>query len=296
MTSLLQIRPFFDEATKTVTYLVWDAATLDGAVIDPVLDYDPASGRVSALSVERVLSAAKREGVRIVWTLETHIHADHLSGARLIKAATGAKIGAGKHIVDVQRTFRPVFNADDLEPDGRDFDALFFDGQLLPLGGLEIEVLYTPGHTAADVSFVIEDAVFVGDTVFMPDYGTARTDFPGGDAHRLYSSIRRLLDLPSSTRMFMCHDYKAPGRDSYAWSTTVAEERARNVHIHDGVTEAQFVALRQARDAELAAPALLLPSIQVNIRAGRLPPEQTNGARYLLSPVKAAADTLNAMV
>ncbi|MDE2487675.1 MAG: MBL fold metallo-hydrolase, partial [Alphaproteobacteria bacterium] len=217
MTPDLQIRGFFDEATKTVTYLVWDAAAREAAVIDPVLDFDFASGEVDTRSADRVLQAADEAGVRILWALETHAHADHLSGAPYIKARTGAKIGIGEHIRDVQKIFRPIFNATDLQPDGRDFDRLFVDGERIALGGLEIEVLHTPGHTPADVSYRIGDAVFVGDTLFMPDYGTARADFPGGDARALYRSIRRILALPPQTRLFMCHDYKAPGREAYAW-------------------------------------------------------------------------------
>ena len=299
MTTRLEIRPFFDEATKTVTYLVWDAGTRDGAVIDPVLDFDFASGVVDTRSAEQVLAAARAFGVKLLWALETHAHADHLSGAPFIKSRTGAKIGIGEHIRDVQKIFRPIFNATDLNPDGSDFDHLFKDGERFRLGDLEVEVLHTPGHTPADISYRIEDAVFVGDTLFMPDYGTARADFPGGDARQLYRSIRRLLNLPPETRLFMCHDYKAPGRDEYAWETTVAEQREKNVHIKEGVSEEDYVAMREARDATLSAPALLMPSIQVNIRAGRFPPAEANGVRYMMVPVKlkdaaAAPDVLGA--
>jgi len=280
------IRAFFDDPTKTVTYLVWDPATRRGVVIDPVLDFDPASGEVDTESVEEVLGAAASEGVRIEWVLETHVHADHLSGAPLIKARTGAKIGIGEHITEVQNIFRPLFNATDVKPDGGDFDSLFADGDIVRVGAMAIEVLYTPGHTPADLSYKIGGAVFVGDTLFMPDYGTARTDFPGGDAHKLYRSIRRLLTLPPDTRLFMCHDYKAPGRDEFAWETTVREQRNNNKHIRDGVTEDEFVAMRTQRDASLSAPRLLLPSIQVNIRAGRFPPATANGVHYMLVPVK----------
>jgi glyoxylase-like metal-dependent hydrolase (beta-lactamase superfamily II) len=280
------IRAFFDEPTNTVSYLVADPATRDAAIIDPVLDYDPKSGEVDTRSVAAILTAAAEAGLRIVWALETHAHADHLSGSPYVKAKTGAKIGIGEHIKDVQRIFRPIFDAADLKTDGSDFDHLFKDGERFAIGKLEAEVLYTPGHTPADISYKIADAVFVGDTLFMPDYGTARADFPGGDARRLYGSIHKLLSLRPATRLFMCHDYKAPGRDHYAWETTVREERENNVHVGGNKSEAEFVAMRTARDATLSAPTLLLPSIQVNIRAGRFPPAEANGVRYLRIPVK----------
>ncbi|MCW8309561.1 MBL fold metallo-hydrolase [Acidiphilium sp. PA] len=280
------IQAFFDEPTRTVSYLVGDPATRRAAVIDPVLDYDAGSGEVDTSSVEAIMDAAEVGGLTIERVLETHAHADHLSGAPLIKQRTGALIGIGEHIRDVQRIFRPVFNAADVKADGGDFDCLYRDRERFAIGGLEVEVLHVPGHTPADVAYKIGDAVFVGDSLFMPDYGTARADFPGGDAHFLYRSIHRLLALPPATRLFMCHDYKAPGRDHYAWESTVAAQRATNKHIRDGITEDAFVAMRDARDATLAAPALLLPSIQVNIRAGRFPPAESNGVRYLLIPVK----------
>jgi glyoxylase-like metal-dependent hydrolase (beta-lactamase superfamily II) len=280
------IRAFFDEPTNTVSYLVADPVTKKAAVIDPVLDYDHDAGTVDTRSVEAILKAADEAGYSVEWALETHAHADHLSGAPYIKAKTGAKIGIGEHIKDVQRIFRPIFNATDLATDGSDFDQLFKDGERFNIGALDAEVLYTPGHTPADVSYKVQDAVFVGDTLFMPDYGTARADFPGGDAHQLYRSIKRLQALPPKTRLFMCHDYKAPGRDHYAWETTVREQREKNVHVRESVTEEQFVAMRSERDATLSAPRLLLPSIQVNIRAGKLPPKEANGVRYLVIPVK----------
>ena len=280
------IRGFFDEPTFTITYLVSDPATKKAAIIDPVLDYEPGGGIADSRSIDAILDIARTEGLTIEWALETHAHADHLSAAPLVKARTGARVGIGEHITKVQDIFRPVFLAEDIAPGGGDFDRLFKDGESFPLGELTIEVLYTPGHTPACVSYRIGDAVFVGDTLFMPDYGTARADFPGGDARALYRSIRRLLALPPETRLFMCHDYKAPGRDFYAWETTVAEERAKNVQIRDGVCEEDFVASRQSRDKGLAAPRLLLPSIQVNIRAGRFPPPGPDGARRLLIPVK----------
>jgi len=280
------IRGFFDEATFTITYLVSDPATKKAAIIDPVLDFEPGGGVADSRSIDAVLAVARDEGLAVEWVLETHAHADHLSAAPVVKAATGARVGIGERITAVQDIFRPVFLADDIAPAGRDFDALFRDGERFPVGELEVEVLYTPGHTPACVSYRIGDNVFVGDTIFMPDYGTARADFPGGDARTLYRSIRRLLALPPETRLFMCHDYKAPDRDFFLWETTVAEERAKNVQIRDGVGEEAFVASRQMRDKALAAPRLLLPSIQVNIRAGRFPPPGPDGVRRLLVPLK----------
>jgi glyoxylase-like metal-dependent hydrolase (beta-lactamase superfamily II) len=280
------IRGFFDEATNTISYLVADPQTHEAAIIDPVLDYKPSSGTVDVRSVDAILAAAKDAGYKVVWSLETHAHADHLSASPYVKSKTGARIGIGEKITEVQRIFRPVFNATDLKTDGSDFDHLFKDGEHFKIGTLDVEVLHTPGHTPACISYRIGDAVFVGDTLFMPDYGTARADFPGGDAHNLYRSIERILGLPPQTRLFMCHDYKAPGRDQYAWETTVAEQREKNVQVHKGVKEEEFVAKRNARDATLSAPMLLLPSIQVNIRAGRFPAAETNGVRYLKIPVK----------
>ncbi len=283
------IEAFFDEPTNTVSYLVADPASGAAVVIDPVLDFDLPSGTADVASAERILAAAQAHGWRIDWVLETHAHADHLSAAPYIKAKTGAAIGIGEHIRDVQKIFRPMFAFDDLVADGSDFDRLFADGDRLAVGGLEIEVMHVPGHTPADVAYRIGDAVFVGDTLFMPDYGTARADFPGGDARTLYRSIRRVLSLPDATRLFLCHDYKAPGRDAYAWETTVGAQRRSSVHVHDGVTEDDFVAMREARDATLAVPRLLLPSIQVNIRAGRFPAAEANGVSYLRIPVKPRA-------
>ncbi|MBR0716471.1 MBL fold metallo-hydrolase [Bradyrhizobium liaoningense] len=283
------IRAFFDEPTNTVSYLVWDPVTNEGAVIDPVLNFDHRSGEATVTSADAILAEAKERGVKIGLVLETHAHADHLSGAPYIKLKTGAKVAIGEHIKDVQRIFRPVFNAIDVSGDGSEFDHLFKHGERFRIGNLEAEVIYTPGHTPACVSYKIGDAVFVGDTLFMPDYGTARADFPGGNAHELYRSIRRILSLPPETRLFMCHDYKAPGRDQYAWETSVGEEKARNVHVREGVSEDEFVKMREARDATLAAPLLLLPSVQVNIRAGKLPPAESDGVHYLKIPVKLAS-------
>lgn len=282
-----RIEAFFHEPTNTVSYLVWDEPAKAAAVIDPVLDFDARSGKASTASARAILDAAARHGLSIRWVLETHAHADHLSAAPFIKLKTGAGIGIGEHIREVQQIFRPVFNAADVSVEGREFDRLFRDGERFAIGGLEVEVLYTPGHTPACVSYRIGDAVFVGDTLFMPDYGTARADFPGGDARTLYRSIRRILDLPPETRLFMCHDYKSGVRDRYFWETTVADERARNILVHDGVGEDEFAAARAARDKMLEAPLLLLPSIQANIRAGNLPPAEENGVRYLKIPVRA---------
>ena len=284
------IRAFFDEPTSTVSYLVADPTTKAAAVIDPVLDYDPSAGAVDTRSVKAILREAEEAGYRILWVLETHAHADHLSAAPYIKAKTGARVGIGEHIRDVQQVFRAVFDAVDIAADGSDFDHLFRDGEHFEVGALDVDVLHTPGHTAADVSYKIGDAIFVGDTMFMPDYGTARADFPGGDAQRLYQSIRRLLAYPPETRLFTCHDYKAPGRDVYVWESTVAEQRTNNVHVKDGISENEFTAMRSKRDATLAPPRLLLPAIQVNIRAGKFPPRQSNGVRYLQIPLKMKGD------
>lgn len=284
-----EILAFFDEPTNTVSYLLFDPQTRAAAIVDPVLDYDHKSGQAKTASADAILDAAASRRLRVEWVLETHVHADHLSGAPYIRMRTGAKIGIGEHIRDVQKIFRPVFNATDVSGTGREFDHLFQDGETFALGTLKARVMHVPGHTPADVAYHIADAVFVGDTLFMPDYGTARADFPGGSARTLYRSIRRLLELPPQTRLFLCHDYKAPGRDSYAWETTVAEQRANNVHVKDGVTEEAFVAMREARDATLSAPTLLLPSIQVNMRAGQLPPAEENGVTYIKIPVKLVA-------
>jgi len=280
--SVPDIRAFFDEATNSVSYLISDPATGAAAIIDPVLDFDVASGRVAARSAERMLAAAADAGLRIEWVLETHVHADHLSAAALIRERTGAQVGIGAGIRAVQSVFAPLLDAD---VDDGDFDRLFADRDRISLGDLTVEVIATPGHTPACVSYKVVDAVFVGDTMFMPDFGTARTDFPGGDAAELYRSIQRLLALPPETRLFMCHDYKAPGREEYAWQTTVAEEAERNVHIGGDTSEDAFVAMRTARDATLCVPKLLYPALQVNIRGGRLPPAGENGSRFLRIPL-----------
>ncbi len=289
MTNSPIVRGFFDAPTNTISYLVADPATGAAAIIDPVLDFDQAAGTVDVRSARALLAAAAEEGWRVGLILETHAHADHLSAAPWLRQATGAPVGIGSRITEVQSVFAPRFAADDIRPDGADFDLLLRDGDELALGDLTIAVLHTPGHTPACASYHVGDAVFVGDTLFMPDYGTARCDFPGGDARTLYRSIRRLLALPGETRMFLCHDYKAPGRDHFAWETTVAEQRRANIHVHDGVDEDAFVAMREARDATLAAPRLLLPSLQVNIRAGRFPPADPDGTVRLRLPVSAAS-------
>jgi glyoxylase-like metal-dependent hydrolase (beta-lactamase superfamily II) len=279
------VRAFFDPATNTISYLVSDPATHAAAVIDPVLDYDSGSGLFDTISAEAILAAARDAQLRVEWVLETHVHADHLSAAPFIAARTGARTGIGEHVRDVQRIFIPVFTADDLNPDGSVFDHLFKDGEVFSLGTLGARVIHTPGHTPACVAYLIGDAVFVGDTLFMPDFGTARADFPGGDARTLYRSIHRVLALPAATRLFVCHDYKAPGRDSFAWETTVGAQASQNRHVHGAVTEDEFVALREARDKTLTAPALLHQAIQVNIRAGHLPPPDASGVRYLRVPI-----------
>jgi glyoxylase-like metal-dependent hydrolase (beta-lactamase superfamily II) len=285
----LRIQAFFDEPTHTASYLVWDGASKRGAVIDPVLAFDAASGEANTDAAEAILVFAAQEGVTIDLVLETHVHADHLSAAPYFKEKIGAKVAIGEHIRDVQRIFRVVFNAEDVSGSGAEFDVLFKDGDTFAIGGLTGEVIHTPGHTPACVTYRIGDVVFVGDTLFMPDYGTARADFPGGDARQLFRSIKRILALPETTRIFVCHDYKAPGRDCYAWETTVGEERRKNLHVRDGVDEEAFVKQRTARDATLSAPSLLMPSIQVNMRAGQLPPSDSNGIHYLKIPVKLAS-------
>ena len=281
------VTAFFDEATFTVSYLVADPETGRAAAIDPVLDFDPASGRTSTQSADALLAYLSEHELVLDWLLETHVHADHLSGAHYLKQKTGAKTAIGKHVADVQATFKPIFNLGDLATDGSQFDQLFVDGDEFAIGKLTGRVIATPGHTPACVTYLIGDAAFVGDTLFMPDFGTARTDFPGGDAGSLYDSIQRILSLPNETRLFMCHDYKAPGRNEYAWETTVAEQREHNVHVGNGVDRAAFVERRETRDRELGMPKLILPSIQINVRGGALPPAEDNNIRYLKLPIDA---------
>ncbi len=286
MSASPHIQAFFDDATNTVSYLVTDPATRRAAVIDPVLDYDHRSGKISYKSVRKLLEALNQNGLKLEWVMETHAHADHLSAAPYLKTHTGAQVVIGEHISKVQRLFRPIFNLGGISGEGSEFDKLVGDGEAFKLGELTVEVMHTPGHTPACVSYRIGDAVFVGDTLFMPDYGTARADFPGGSARTLYRSIQKLLALPPDTHLYMCHDYKAPGRDAYVWETTVLQQRTYNVHVREGISEEAFVAMREARDATLAAPVLLLPAIQVNICAGHLPEAESNGTSYLKIPLR----------
>ena len=281
------VEGFFDAATHTVTYLVADPATGVAAIIDPVLDFDAASGRTSTASLERVLDRVAERGLTLERVLETHAHADHLTGADEIRRRTGAPIGIGSRITEVQKVFGALFEARDVSADGVVFDSLFVDGDRFQLGDLSFEVMHTPGHTPACVTYVIGDAAFVGDTLFMPDYGTARCDFPGGDARTLYRSIRRILALPPETRVFVGHDYLPEARTDFRWETTVAAEAADNVHVGGGRSEDNFVTLREARDATLKVPALILPSLQINIRAGALPPPEASGQRFLKLPLNA---------
>ncbi|MEM8987977.1 MAG: MBL fold metallo-hydrolase [Pseudomonadota bacterium] len=274
----------FDEQTFTASHVVSDPATGRAAIIDSVLDYDAASGRTATTSADKIIKYVKTKGLTVDWVLETHAHADHLTAAPYLKASLGGRTGVGAGIVKTQKAFGAIYNMNGShQPAARDFDHLFDDEETFALGDIEARVLHTPGHTPACVTYVIGDAAFVGDTLFMPDFGTARCDFPGGDARTLYKSIQRLFALPDETRLFMCHDYKAPGRDVYAWQTSVAEERANNIHLSDG--EDAFVDMRTRRDATLSMPKLLLPSVQVNIRAGALPPAEENGVAYLKIPL-----------
>ena len=279
------VTAFFDEVTFTVTYVVADPESKKCVVIDPVLDYDAASGRTSMASVESVIDYIARSDLTLEWVLETHVHADHLTAATQLKAQLRAKTAIGSHVTAVQSVFKGVFNVNDLVPDGSQFDHLFADGDEIQIGEIKGHVMHTPGHTPACLTYVLGDAVFVGDTLFMPDYGSARCDFPGGDAGTLYDSIQKILSLPDETRLFMCHDYKAPGRDEFAWETTVAEQREKNIHIHAGVSREEFVSFRDGRDKQLSMPKLIIPSIQVNLRAGDLPPPEDNGVSYLKVPL-----------
>ncbi len=282
------VQGFFDEATFTISYVVHDPLTRAAAVIDSVLDYDPYAGRTSHDSADRIVDYVASNGLTVAWIIETHAHADHLSAAPYLVEKLGGKLAIGSNITAVQGVFGKLFNVGgDFARDGSQFDHLFEDGETFRLGAIDGIVLHVPGHTPADMAYVIGNAVFAGDTLFMPDYGTARADFPGGDAATLYRSIRRLLDLPREARLFMCHDYKAPGRDHYEWETTIGAERDGNVHVREGVSEDEFVAMRTQRDATLAVPRLILPSVQVNIRGGQMPPPEDNGVSYIKIPIDA---------
>ncbi len=286
MTARPIVKTFFDEPTFTASHVVSDPATKAAAIVDSVLDFDSASGRTSTKSADEIIAYAKAKGLTVEWILETHVHADHLSGAPYLKKQLGGTIAIGSNIKTVQKTFGEIFNVEaEFRRDGSQFDALFDDGARFKLGAIDARVIHTPGHTPACITYVIGDAGFVGDTLFMPDYGTARCDFPGGDAATLYRSIQKIFALPDETRLFMCHDYKAPGREVYAWETTVKDERDWNVHVGRGVSEADFVKMRTARDKTLAMPRLILPSVQINMRAGELPPPDSNGVRYLKLPL-----------
>ncbi|MEW5703666.1 MAG: MBL fold metallo-hydrolase [Pseudomonadota bacterium] len=286
---LPQVTGFFDQATYTVSYIVADPKTKRAAILDSVLDYAPNSGRISTASADRILKHIHEQGLKVEWILETHAHADHLSAAPYLQERLGVPIGIGEHIRRVQTFFKSFYNIEAAFPtDGSQFGHLFKDGETFRIGELEARVLYTPGHTPACVTYVTGDAAFVGDTLFMPDYGTARADFPGGDARTLHRSIQRLFkELPPETRVFLCHDYGAPDRKAYIWETTLAEERAKNIHVHEGVSEDAFVKMRTERDKTLDLPVLMLPSLQVNIRAGHLPPTESNGVAYLKIPLNA---------
>ncbi len=282
-----RVHAVFDPTTGTVSYVVHDGPGSACALIDPVLDYDPKSGRTGTAAADRLIDFVQANSLRAEWILETHAHADHLTAAPYLKAELGGRTAIGEHITTVQGVFKALFNLEPgFRPDGSQFDRLLADGDEIRIGRLVGKVLHVPGHTPADIAYRFDDAVFIGDTLFMPDVGTARCDFPGGDAGKLYASVRRLLDLPPATRLFMCHDYPPAGREA-AWETTVAEQRARNIHVHDGVGEAEFVAMRTQRDATLDMPVLILPAVQVNIRAGELPRKEENGVAYLKIPVNA---------
>jgi glyoxylase-like metal-dependent hydrolase (beta-lactamase superfamily II) len=285
MTAQTTIRPFFDKKTGTVSYVISDNSARHAAIVDPVLDFDFKSGHTGTQSADAVLAYVQEQGLSVDWILETHAHADHLSGARYLQEKVGGRIAIGEHIKQVQATFKKLYNLErNFLPDGSQFDHLFKDGETFKIGAIEATALLVPGHTPADMAYVMDGAVFVGDTMFMPDVGSARADFPGGDAHILYHSMRRILDLPPQTRLFVCHDYPPEGREA-RWETTVAEQRACNIHVHDGIDEAGFVAMRTARDATLEVPTLILPSIQVNVRAGQLPPAESDGVSYLKIPL-----------
>ena len=282
------VEAFFDETTFTASYVVHDPATKDAAIIDSVLDFDHAAGRTSFKSADKITAFVNEQGLKVQWVIETHAHADHLSAAPYLQEQLGGQLAIGSAILTVQDVFGKIFNeGTEFQRDGSQFDRLLNDGDVLMLGEIPLIALHVPGHTPADMAYVIGDALFTGDTMFMPDYGSARADFPGGDARQLYRSVARLLQLPDETRVFLCHDYKAPNREEYVWETTILAERTGNVHFHEGVGEDEFVEMRTQRDATLAMPKLILPSIQVNMRGGRLPEPEDNGTSYLKLPLNA---------
>jgi len=288
MSAKPEIKAFFDPDTYTISYIVWDAATNAAAIIDSVLNYDPASGRTQTRSANELIQFVEDNTLTVEWILETHVHADHLSAAPYLHDRLGGTIGIGEHVKHVQGVFGDLFNAEaGFQRDGSQFGKLFTDGETFKIGSLEAEAIWTPGHTPACMIYHIGDAAFVGDTLFMPDFGTARCDFPGGDAHTLWQSIQKIFALPDETRLFMCHDYKAPGRDFYAWETTVGDEKAKNIHVKEGTDEQAFIKMRTERDAKLSMPTLILPSVQVNMRAGHMPEAEDNGTRYLKIPLNA---------
>lgn len=280
------VESFFDPVTFTASYVVQDPASSACAIIDPVLDFDAAAGRTHTKSADRIIAHVREHGLQVQWIIETHVHADHLTAAPYLKEKLGGKTAIGANVTIVQQTFQKIFNTGgDFATDGSQFDRLIKDGETLRIGGLDLLALHTPGHTPACMTYVAGDAAFIGDTLFMPDYGSARADFPGGDAHALYRSIRKILALPAATRLFLCHDYQTPDRKQFVWQTTVAAQKTGNVHVHDGVSEEEFVKMRTARDATLSMPALILPSVQINMRAGRFPPPESNGVSYLKLPL-----------
>lgn len=283
-----EVKAFFDEATNTISYVVWDSTTNQAAIVDSLLDFDQASGRTMTKSADLMIAFVNEAGLKVDWIIDTHVHADHLTAAPYIKSQLGGRTGIGEHIATVQKVFGEIFNeGQEFHTDGSQFDHLFKDGETYKVGNIDARAIHTPGHTPACMSHLIGDALFVGDTIFMPDFGTARCDFPGGDAGTLYDSIQKLFALPDETRVFLCHDYKAPGRDEYVWETTIAEEKAHNKHVHAGISKEEFVKMRTERDATLEMPKLILPSVQINMRAGQMPPAEENGKRYMKIPINA---------
>jgi len=283
-----QVTAFFDEPTNTVSYVVADPKAKACVIIDSVLGYDAASGRTNTVFADKIIAFVRESAFTVNLILETHVHADHLSAAPYLQEQIGGKTAIGNHIDTIQDVFGKIFNEDSaFQRDGSQFDVLLKDKDSFQIGAVSGYAVYTPGHTPACMTYVIGDAVFVGDTLFMPDYGTARTDFPGGDARQLYRSVKKILSLPQESRLFMCHDYKAPGRNTYQWETTIMEEKANNIHVHDGISEDEFVAMREARDSQLDMPKLILPSVQINMRAGQMPPPADNGLSYIKIPINA---------